>query len=164
MAIQVIRDYLTRHPSKPVVLAAQDMGVPERDVLREVESGVVTEVSGQHFDEVMNAVATWGDITLIVNNTAAIIEVTASIPQGSRGNGFFNLHEKGNPLGGHLRPEQIDSIFFVSRPFMGKESHSLQFFDAFGNCAFKIYLGRDADGNIKLDQLSHFIDLKHRCK
>lgn len=164
MATQIIRDYLARYPAKPVVLAAQEMGLPERDVLRQVENGAVTEVSGTNFDEVMSDVSKWGDITLIVNNAAAIIEVTASVPRGSRSNGFFNLHEKENPLGGHIRPEQIDSIFFVSRPFMGKESHSIQFYDQLGNCAFKIYLGRENDGTIKVEQLSRYIDLKHRCE
>lgn len=164
MATQVIREYLTLHPAKPVVLAAQELGVPERDVLRQVENGAVTEFGGEHFDEVMNAVSGWGAITLIVNNTAAIIEVTATIPHGNRSNGFFNLHEQGNPLGGHIRPEQIDSIFFVSRPFMGKESHSVQFFDHQGFGAYKMYLGRDENRNILKKQLAQFIELKQRCE
>lgn len=159
-----IRTYLSQHPEKPVVFAAQELGVPERDVLRQVENGAVTEVAGQHFSTVMEKAAQWGALTLIVANNTAIIEVGVTIPRGSYTGTFYNLHEAGNPLGGHIRPDRVDSIFFVSRPFMGKESHSVQFFDHQGFCAFKIYLGRDENGNILKEQLAHFIELKQRCE
>ena len=56
---------------------------------------------------------------------------------GRHGGGYFNL-ESGAPLGGHIRSDRATDICFLSLPFMGLESHSVQFFGADGAVLFGV--------------------------
>ena len=46
-------------------------------------------------------------------------------------------------LCGHLLTSKIASVWFVSKPLFGLESHSVQFLDAEGRQCFGVYLGRN---------------------
>ena len=59
-------------------------------------------------------------------------------------------------LHGHLKLDGITHIALLSKPFMGKESYAFAFIAASGRCAFKIYLGRDADRRLLADQVTRF--------
>lgn len=48
-----------------------------------------------------------------------------------------------NVVGGHLRADTVTEIAFLSMPFMGLESHSVQFFNAGGKVMFAVYAGRE---------------------
>ncbi|QAR33424.1 heme utilization cystosolic carrier protein HutX [Geovibrio thiophilus] len=163
MQTEKITDYLSKNKNVPTLFAARELGVSERDILRNIEDDGITEVSGNFFDQIMKEITGWGAVTVIVTNDSAIIEMKTSVPAGQYARGFFNLHSDESPLGGHISFEEIESAFFVSRPFMGKESHSVQFFDKNGKCSFKIYLGRDACGKVLECQKADFIKLKRRC-
>ena len=49
----------------------------------------------------------------------------------------------GSGLGGHLKIDDLGHICFLSLPFMGLESHSVQFFNAAGMVLFSVYVGRE---------------------
>ena len=49
----------------------------------------------------------------------------------------------GSGLGGHLKIDDLGHICFLSLPFMGLESHSVQFFNAAGTVLFSVYVGRE---------------------
>lgn len=163
MQTEKITDYLSKNQNVPTLFAARELGVSEREILRNIDDDGITEVSGSFFDSVMKEIAGWGAVTVIVTNDSAIIEMKTSVPVGQYVRGFFNLHSDESHLGGHISFEEIESVFFVSRPFMGKESHSVQFFDKNGKCSFKVYLGRDACGKVLECQKADFIKLKKRC-
>ena len=55
---------------------------------------------------------------------------------------YFNL-SGGSGLGGHLKIDDLGHICFLSLPFMGLESHSVQFFNAAGTVLFSVYVGRE---------------------
>ena len=55
---------------------------------------------------------------------------------------YFNL-SGGSGLGGHLKIDALGHICFLSLPFMGLESHSVQFFNAAGTVLFSVYVGRE---------------------
>lgn len=163
MQTEKITDYLSKNQNVPTLFAARELGVSEREILRNIDDDGITEVSGSFFDSAMKEIAGWGAVTVIVTNDSAIIEMKTSVPVGQYARGFFNLHSDESPLGGHISFEEIESVFFISRPFMGKESHSVQFFDKNGKCSFKVYLGRDACGKVLECQKADFIKLKKRC-
>ena len=56
--------------------------------------------------------------------------------------GYFNLHGD-SPIGGHFKADNCTHIAFISRPFMGRPSRSLQFFNAAGDAMFKVFVRRD---------------------
>src|SRR5256885_415722 len=66
---------------------------------------------GELFAAAMQAIAQWGEVTLIVHTDDAIFEFTGSIPAGEIGRGYFNLMQpKGLP--GHLRHERCAAVAF----------------------------------------------------
>lgn len=116
---------------------------------------------GCQFAEAMADIAQWGTVTVLVHTADLILECTAELPPGRPGHGFFNLHGRG-PLGGHIRAENCATLAFVSRPFMGLESHAVIFLNQEGAGMFKVFVGRDAERRPRADQLARFTALRDR--
>src|SRR3569623_92863 len=117
--------------------------------------------TGGEFGAVMNDVAQWGEVTLIVHTDDAIFEFTGAIPAGEVGRGYFNLMQpKG--LHGHLRHERCAAFAFVERPFMGKTSAFAAFVNVDGGIMFKVFVGRDETRALRGDQLERFRALAQR--
>ncbi|MBU2873040.1 heme utilization cystosolic carrier protein HutX [Marinobacter salexigens] len=131
------------------------------DVIQCLPNALWTRVRGEHFTGVMNELAEWGLLNIIVHTEDAIIEVQSQVPEGSLGHGYYNL-KGGHPLSGHLKPDRITDIVFLTRPFMGVDTASIQFLNGQGKCAFKVYVGRDETRSLRQDQLKHFHSLKNR--
>lgn len=86
--------------------------------------------------------ASWENATFIMAHLGSVIEIKGKIPEGRHGHGYFNL-SGGSGLGGHLKIDDLGHICFLSLPFMGLESHSVQFFNAAGTVLFSVYVGRE---------------------
>ena len=142
-------------------LAAQ-LGLSEEAFVRNLLAGMASEVPRDMFEEVVEQMVGWGRLRVVVGSENVIMEVLTRFPRGRRGHGFFNLHDEGCCLGGHLRVSELSSIHLVSQPFMGLETRSVQFFDLSGRCMFKVYLDRDEQRNILRDQLQMFNSLRSR--
>lgn len=134
---------------------ARERGVTPRAVLEALPAGMVRIGKGEAFADVMQDVATWGDVTLIVHTDDAIFEFTGPVPKGEVGRGYFNLMQpKG--LHGHLRHTRCDGVAFVERPFMNKASAFIAFLNVDGGIMFKVFVGRDDARELKTDQLERF--------
>lgn len=140
---------------------ADARGLSLLEVVRCLPEAMWRCVDGGRFVEVMGELAEWGALNIIVHSADAIIEVQSEIPAGTIGHGFYNL-KGGQPLSGHLKPDRIADIVFLQRPFMGRATASVQFFNPEGECAFKIYLGRDEQRELRKDQLERFEALATR--
>ncbi len=92
-----------------------------------------------------------------------MLECHGPLPPGSFARGYFNLHGE-SPIGGHIRAENCRSIAFVSRPFMGRASCSVQFFNEAGEAMFKIFVRRDAARELIAEQVAMFEALSDRCR
>ena len=88
-----------------------------------------------------------------------VLECAGKIPPGSFARGYFNIHGD-SPIGGHLKAENCTHIAFVSRPFMGRASRSLQFFNGAGEAMFKIFVRRDEKRELLPEQLARFDALR----
>ena len=109
----------------------------------------------------MKDVGSWGDVTLIVHTDDGIMEFGGPVPVGEVGRGYYNVPgSKG--FHGHLRHERCAGIAFVERPFMGRPSASILFFNIDGGIMFKIFVGRDEKRELKADQLDAFRKLAGR--
>jgi putative heme iron utilization protein len=83
---------------------------------------------GDAFVDAMADVAKWGDVTLIVHTDDGIMEFTGPIPSGQVGCGYYN--QMGSTgFHGHIRHERCAGLAFVERPFMGKSSAFVAFFN-----------------------------------
>lgn len=90
-----------------------------------------------------------------------MLECAGSIPPGSFGRGYYNMHGD-SPISGHIKAENCQTIAFVSRPFMGRESRSIQFFNAAGEAMFKLFVRRDESKALKPEQVARFESLRKR--
>lgn len=140
---------------------ARDYGVSTFDVLREMPAEHRVIADGKHFEDIMAAMTAWGPVLFIVHTADIVLECAGPLPPGVLGRGYFNLHGD-SPIGGHIKSENCKSIVFVSRPFMGRQSCSVQFFNASGEAMFKVFVRRDENRELVGDQLQNFNALRDR--
>jgi hypothetical protein len=140
---------------------ARDYGVSTYEVVRNLPNEHRTLAPAEAFADIMQDVTTWGDILFIVHTPDIVLECAGPLPPGTFGRGYFNVHGD-SPIGGHIRAENCKSIAFVSRPFMGRASLSLQFFNGAGEAMFKIFVSRDAQRELIADQAEKFHALRAR--
>lgn len=160
-ALEALRARLASRVGGVLETVAAEHGVSLRTVIGCLPEELWSEAGGEHFCEVMAEVATWGPVRLIVHTEDGVFEFSGPLPAGTLGHGFFNLHGAG-ALSGHLRAERCRSIVFLRRPFMGKQTASIQFFNAAGGAMFKLFVGRDDSGELCADQLARFDALERR--
>ncbi len=126
---------------------ARDYAVSTFEVVRALPDEHRAIVPGSKFEEILQALTEWGEVLFIVHTPDIVLECAGKIPPGSFARGYFNLHGD-SPIGGHIKAENCADIAFVSRPFMGRPSRSLQFFNAAGEAMFKVFVRRDKERNL----------------
>jgi putative heme utilization carrier protein HutX len=156
-----LKAYMADNPGAVVEDVARERKVTPRAVIEALPTSMMRMGGGEHFAAVMQDIAQWGEVTLIVHTDDAIFEFTGPIPAGEIGRGYFNLMQpKG--LHGHFRHERCAGIAFVERPFMGKVSAFVAFVNADGGIMFKVFVGRDEMRALRADQLARFRQLADR--
>jgi putative heme utilization carrier protein HutX len=140
---------------------AREYGVSTSAVVRALPVEHRSIVPGARFEEIMQALTQWGEVLLIVHTPDIVLECAGKLPPGSLARGTSNLHGD-SPIGGHLKAENCRHIAFVSRPFMGRPSRSLQFFNGAGEAMFKVFVRRDKERNLLAGQVQLFDALRGR--
>jgi len=140
---------------------AREYGVSTFDVVSALPAEHRTIAPGSRFEEVLQTVADWGEVLFIVHTPDIVLECTARISPGSFARGYFNLRGDSS-IGGHIKAENCTHIAFVSRPFMGRPSRSVQFFNGAGEAMFKVFVRRDRERNLIGEQVERFDALRHR--
>lgn len=160
-ARDLVRKELAENPGGILEATATQHGLSLQDTIECLPATMWKRISGMHFVDVMQDISAWGSVTVISHTKDAILEVEGPLPTGKLGHGFYNL-SGGSALSGRLRADNCKSILFLRRPFMGKETLSIQFFNADGEAMFKIFVGRDAERRLKADQVERFAKLEAR--
>lgn len=132
----------------PVTLGviAKALGTTELGAAQRLPADSVAFVTGdttQRFDEIWASLATWEKATTLILHGGHVFEVSSKISTGKRAQGYYNIMAKDAVLGGHIRYEEIGAIAFITIPFMGRESHFVQFFGQDGSASFSVYVGRE---------------------
>lgn len=145
----------------PNVLAdiAKQCGVSELETARAFPHRTVSFTTNVDFDVVWQAISEWESATFIMHHLGCILEVGGKISMGTHDYGYFNLHED-NHLSGHFKVDDISEICFMSKPFKGSETHSIQFFNEEGAVKFAIFVGRDENYTIIPSVLESFQKLQ----
>jgi putative heme utilization carrier protein HutX len=150
-----LANHLAQHPDVIVEHFAREAHVTPLDVVRALPENLRIFADGAHFVDVMLEVARWGDVTLIVHTDDGIMEFGGPIPPGQVSRDYYNIPGTAG-FHGHLRHERCAEIAFVERPFMGRNSASILFFNRDGMIMFKIFVGRDTNRELKQDQLQAY--------
>jgi putative heme utilization carrier protein HutX len=154
-----LQQRLATNPDGILEDIARTYCVSTLDVVRALPEAHRTIVAGDRFETIFEAVTGWGSILFIVHTPDLVLECEGPLPPGTFGRGYFNLHGD-SPIGGHIRASRCKEIAFVSRPFMGRESRSIQFFNLDGDAMFKIFVRRDEARNLIADQVARFDTLR----
>jgi hypothetical protein len=140
---------------------AKEHGVTVRATIEALPEPMRRFAPGSAFVEIMNDIAGWGEVTLIIHSDDGVMEFTGPIPRGEIGRGYFNLMGR-TGFHGHLRHERCAAVAFVERPFMGRVSASALFVNVDGGIMFKVFVGRDDKRELLPDQLAAFRALADR--
>lgn len=154
-----LRARFAEEPGALLERVAEEFGVSHLDAAGHLPAAHCRLVARAHLRAVLDDIAGWGEVMFLVHLPAFIVEVKAPLPPASPGRGFLNFHGD-SPLGGHLREDAIHAMAFLDRPFMGRRSCAVLFFDAHGGCVFKIFVAREADRSLQPAQLARFEALR----
>jgi putative heme utilization carrier protein HutX len=153
--------YLATNPGAVIEEVAKEHGTTPRAVVEALPADMRRFAPANAFVDAMNDIAGWGEVTLIVHTDDGIMEFTGPVPQGNVGRGYFNLMGR-TGFHGHLRHERCGGLAFVERPFMGRNSAFLAFFNVDDGIMYKVFVGRDEARELKADQLKAFRALADR--
>lgn len=152
---------LAADPDGVIETLAREHGLTTLEATRLLPARHCRWASPDVFAGLMAELTCWGEVLFIVHTPNIVLECTGAIPPGSTAHGHFNLHGD-SPIGGHIKADRCAAIAFVRRPFMGRESCSIQFFDHAGESMFKIFVRRTTDRNLAPDQLARFEAMAYR--
>ncbi|MEN3930806.1 heme utilization cystosolic carrier protein HutX [Microvirga sp. W0021] len=150
---------LSDAPDGVLEALAGRVGVPLRAVLDCLPEENARRIDAEHFEKLWQDMTSWGEIVFIVHTEDGVFECKGTIPQGQEGRGYFNIHGD-SPIGGHIRKDRCEAIYFIDRPFFGKRSCSVQFVNRDGGVMFKVFVGRDENRALKPEQLEKFEALR----
>ncbi len=121
-------------------------------------------IDGQHAEKILVELSTWGNVTTIILHGGSVFEFKGPFPVGSMGEGFYNLGsaEQGPASGfeGHINLSLITRIDFQERKHRGRDSHALVFNDKNKQPIFKVFVGREENGELIESQLTAFQSFK----
>ena len=140
---------------------AHEYGVSTFEVVRALREEHRTVVPGARLEEILRALTEWGEVLFVVHTPDIVLECAGRVPPGTFARGYLNLHGD-SPIGGHIKAESCAHIAFVMRPFMGRPSRSLQFFNGAGEAMFKIFVRRDSERNLIAEQVARFDALRRQ--
>jgi heme iron utilization protein len=159
--LALAREKLSAKPDGVIESVAIETGLPTQAVLELTPGKERILIPSEHFEAVWKELSTWGEVLFIVHTKDIVCEVVGSLPVGSFGHGYYNIHGD-SPIGGHIRAANCQAIYLVDRPFHGRRSCSVQFFNAAGEAMFKVFVRRDAVRELLPEQLAKFENLKIR--
>lgn len=139
---------------------AREYGVSTLEVVRNLPPEQATLVSGDAFADIMQEIASWGEVLFLVHNADIVLECTGSLPPGSFAHGYFNIHGD-SPIGGHIKADNCKAIAFVVRG-LKRIGMSVQFYNAAGESMFKIFVRRDDKRELIPEQVARFEALRAR--
>lgn len=116
-------------------------------------------IPGDKALELLQEIADWGNTTTIILHGGSVFEFKGNFPQGSVAQGFYNLKGESG-FEGHLNLAKVDHIAFQDKQHRGKQSYALVFNDKDNGCIFKIFVGRDSDGELLENQVTRFKELQ----
>ncbi|KPF67636.1 hypothetical protein IP69_13160 [Bosea sp. AAP35] len=153
------RAMLAEKPDAMVETVARETGVSTRAVLELLPPEGRILIAPERFEALWQELAAWGAVMLLVNTPDIVLECEGSLPVGSFGHGYYNIHGD-SPIGGHIKASNCAAIYVVDRQLPSRRVCSVQFFNGAGEVMFKVFVRRDSQRVLLSDQLARFEGLK----
>jgi hypothetical protein len=155
----IVRERLAAKPDGVIEALAREVDLPTQVVLEATPESERIFVSPNAFEALWHEIASWGEVLFVVHTPDLVLECVGSLPIGSFGAGYYNIHGD-SPIGGHIKAENCRAIYIVDRLFHGRRSCSVQFFNAAGEAMFKVFVRRDKTRSLIPEQLTQFETLR----
>ena len=152
---QLVIDALAAKPDGVVEVIARECGVSSRQVLEALPPDHRMLIPAERFEAIWTELTGWGEVLFIVHTADIVLECNGMLPIGTFGHGYFNIHGD-SPIGGHIRASNCRAIYLVDRPFHGKRSCSVQFYNEAGEAMFKVFVRRNKARELIPQQLALF--------
>lgn len=142
-----IREWFRKDPSRMTMVASRHFEVPEAEVIKSlVGEWPLTELRADAFRDIMEGLQEVGMVRIFVRSHACVMECDGNLGEAKFSNTgpFFNVD--GGGLDMHIMAKEITSAYALEKKsHMNPDDHtySIQFYDKFGNAAFKIFLWQD---------------------
>lgn len=121
--------------------ATRELGLSEATIASALPETLSLGVDGSQFRSVWDSVTRWGEVLILVQRGAHVLEVHSPLPAGepSTRSKFFNLGAAA--FSGHLRPDLLSAIHLVAIP--GREGlvRGAFFYDSDGSHVFGAFIG-----------------------
>ena len=128
--------------------------------LDDFENPVPVGLPGASALGVLRELQQWGNVVTIVLHGGSVFEFKGPFPKGEESRGYYNLDGPIPGFHGHLKLSAIDYIGFQERPHAGRPAYALTFNSLSHGNIFKVFLGRDTNGEVCGEQLQRFAALK----
>lgn len=152
---------LAEKPDGVVEAIAANAEVSPAEILAILPVGAATMADAGEFETIWAEMSGWGEVLFIVHTEDIVLEASGTLPPGSEGHGWFNIHGD-SPIGGHIRKENCVGLCFVDRAFHGRRSCSVWFMNGKGAAMFKVFVKRDETRALVAEQLARFEALRDR--
>lgn len=135
---ETIRAKLKENASAMTIVIARQLGVPEVEVIREMDSAVELDIA--RWEQLVRGFEPLENVHVIASNGAVTLECFGQFGNFSFWGDYFNVQTKSLDM--HIRFKELSAVFAVEKPghMDGVPTLSFQFFDARGNGAFKVFL------------------------
>lgn len=150
---------LAEKPDGVVEALAAKAEVTPAEILEILPAGSAVIADKDAFADIWADLTKWGEILFIVHTDDIVLEAEGTLPEGSEGHGWFNIHVD-SPIGGHIKKDNCASVTFIDRPFHGRRSCSVWFMNATGSAMFKVFVRRDEQRELIGEQLAKFEALR----
>ncbi|QUM79336.1 heme utilization cystosolic carrier protein HutX [Moritella sp. 5] len=151
-----IRQLMADQPRLRSIEIALELNCSELQVIQALPEQEVNMLPAEQAQRLLSNIADWGKVTCIIEVSGFVFEVKAPFPKGRNAYGYYNLSHDSDGLQGHLKLDNVSAIALLTRKVRGKLSYYVQFFDHEGHSVFKIYLGRNKDGEVNPEQIARF--------
>lgn len=149
---------LAKKPDGVLESVATSCGVSLLDVFHRLPPAEIRFLPGSAFEGLWEELSSWGEVLFIVHTPDIVLECTGTLPPGTVGHGYFNIHGD-SPIGGHIKSSNCATIVLVDRLFHGRRSCSVQFLNGNGEAMFKVFVRRDKSRELDLGQIGRFDSL-----
>lgn len=150
-----VRQALAAKPDGVIEAIAREVGVSTLAVLEAAPENQRRFIPAERFEALWLELSSWGTVLFIVHTPDIVLECEGSLPVGSFGHGYYNIHGD-SPIGGHIKAGNCRTIALVDRQFHGRRSCSVQFFNGAGEAMFKVFVRRDEKRELLADQVARF--------
>ncbi|MEW5248167.1 heme utilization cystosolic carrier protein HutX [Microbulbifer discodermiae] len=119
-------------------------------------SNLAPGLPGSEAEGLMRELSSWANTATIILHAGCVFEFKGVFPPGEVAQGYYNLTSDGSGFEGHIKLAAIHRITFQTKPHRGRESCAFVFEDRDNSAIFKVFLGRDKNGDLLTEQVKFF--------